>query len=118
LSLFIGKEMFHQVVYVANKDIGEGFRLENEEKQGFIMVNNVGSNATFEPGSVTVDDVNQYFYQLSGLTLDKVTPEIVSINCWTMAAYTAGRFESKGGQVFLAGCSAHTMPPTGGLGEH
>ncbi|EWZ28363.1 hypothetical protein FOZG_17930 [Fusarium oxysporum Fo47] len=85
LSPFIGKRMGHGVVYVANKDIGGSFRLENEGKQGIMMVNNVGSKTSFEPGS-------------------------------TIAAYNAGRFESKGGRVFLAEDSAHTMPPTGGLG--
>ncbi|KAH7462834.1 hypothetical protein FOMA001_g18475 [Fusarium oxysporum f. sp. matthiolae] len=80
LSPFIGKRMGHGVVYVANKDIGGSFRLENEGKQGIMMVNNVGSNTSFEPGSVTVDDAEQYFYQLSGLTPDQVDPEIVSMN--------------------------------------
>ncbi|KAI1033769.1 hypothetical protein LB503_011077 [Fusarium chuoi] len=116
LSPFIGKRMVHGVVYVASKDIGGGFRLENEGKQGIIMVNNVGSKTSFEPGTVTAEDAKQYFYQLSGLTPDEVDPQIVSMNYWTMAAYTAGRFESKGGRVFLAGDAAHTMPRTGGLG--
>jgi hypothetical protein len=116
LSPFIGKRMVHGVVYVANNDIGGGFRLKNEGKQGIIMVNNVGPWTSFEPGSVTVDDVKDYFYRLFGLTHDQVTPEIVSMNYWTTAAYTAGRLESKVGRVFLARDSTHTMPPTRGLG--
>ncbi|KAH7133847.1 FAD binding domain-containing protein [Dactylonectria macrodidyma] len=116
LSPFIGKRMVHGVIYVANEKIGGGFRLENEGKQGLLMVNNVGPKADFAPGSVTSQEAREYFYACSGLAPDQVSLDIQSMNFWTMAAYTAGTFASKGGRVFLAGDSAHTMPPTGGLG--
>lgn len=34
-----------------------------------------------------------------------------------MIFYVLDRLQSLGGRVFVAGDAAHTMPPTGGLGE-
>ncbi|KAH6997373.1 FAD binding domain-containing protein [Ilyonectria destructans] len=116
LSPFIGKRMVHGVIYVANEKIGGGFRLENEGKEGLLMVNNVGSKANFTPGSVTSEEAREYFFACSGLTPDQVSVDLQTMNYWTMAAYTAGKLASKGGRVFLAGDAAHIMPPTGGLG--
>ena len=43
-----------------------------------------------------------------------VTPEILSVDTWTMNATVAAAFRE--GPVFLAGDAAHQLPPTGGFG--
>ncbi|KAK4936728.1 hypothetical protein LTR10_022452 [Elasticomyces elasticus] len=116
MTPYLGTRAVHGVIYVANSKIGGGFRMDKGGKKGLLMVNNVGERTDFPPGSVTAEEAKQWFYDCAGLGEEELKVDMKTRSYWTMAAYSADRLVSRGGRVFLAGDSAHVMPPTGGLG--
>ncbi|HXQ25290.1 MAG TPA: FAD-dependent monooxygenase [Candidatus Acidoferrales bacterium] len=103
------------VMYVLNPVLSGFFRIEKPFTSGFLAVHWMG-----DPKN-PVTDVSQGLTDERCLELlraalgdDKVPVTIDSVMHWDAAADTAERFQQ--GRVFLAGDSAHVMPPSGGFG--
>lgn len=103
------------VIYVLHPELRGFFRFEKPFHSGFLAVNALGDR------NQPVTDVS------TGLTPERclemvqtalgdgsIPVAIENVMHWSAEANTAERFSS--GRVFLAGDSAHVMPPNGGFG--
>lgn len=116
LTPYLGERAVHGTTYVRNANINGGFRLEPKGQAGFMIVASAkGREGGFEPDSVSEEEARTYFKDATGIE-DDVNLKIDSISYWSVAAYWAERFSSKGGRTFIMGDAAHVMPPTGGMG--
>lgn len=116
LTRYLGERAVHGTTYVRNAKINGGFRLEQKGQAGFLIVASAkGREGGFEPDSVSEEEARTYFKDATGIE-DDVNLKIDSISYWSVAAYCAERFSSKGGRTFIMGDAAHVMPPTGGMG--
>jgi len=103
------------VVYVNHPQLRGFFRFEKPFESGFLVVNTAG-DATHPVTDVSTGLTNeralQFIHTALGTYAIPVTVE--NIMHWNARADVADKFRS--GRVFLAGDSAHVMPPTGGFG--
>lgn len=116
LTAYLGERAVHGTTYINNETINGGFRLEQKGQAGFMIVASAkGREGGFEPDSVSEEEARTYFKDATGIE-DDVNLKIDSISYWSVAAYCAEQFSSKGGRTFIMGDAAHVMPPTGGMG--
>jgi 2-polyprenyl-6-methoxyphenol hydroxylase-like FAD-dependent oxidoreductase len=103
------------VMYVVNPVLNGFFRIEKPFNSGFLAVHWLG-DAKNPVTDVSKDLTEEKCYELlhSALGDDSVQVKIDNVMHWDAEADTAERFRQ--GRVFLAGDSAHVMPPHGGFG--
>lgn len=103
------------VMYVVNPVLSGFFRIEKPFTSGFLAVHWLG-DAKNPVTDVSEGLTETRCYELLRCALgdDTVPVTIDNVMHWDAAADTAERFQQ--GHIFLAGDSAHVMPPSGGFG--
>ncbi len=103
------------VIYVNNPTLRGFFRFEKPFDRGFLAINALGdpSNPITDVATGLTEDRARELVHVA-LGADDVAITIDNVMPWNAAADVAERFRS--GRVFLAGDSAHVMPPNGGFG--
>lgn len=103
------------VIYVNNATLRGFFRFEKPFDSGFLAINGLGDPE--DPVTdVATGLTEERCVDLVRIALgsEDIPIRIESLMAWKAAADVADRFQS--GRVFLAGDSAHIMPPNGGFG--
>jgi len=103
------------VIYVINPVLRGFFRIEIPFTSGFLAVIALGDPANPNTDvSTGLTDQGCLDLLHSALGVDDIPIQIVDVMRWQSEANTAERFRE--GNIFLAGDSAHVMPPYGGFG--
>ena len=111
------RERNQGVIYVHNPTLRGFFRLDRNRGTGFLVINTVGEDVTL-PEAISVsegltDERARALLQTAIGTPD-VRAEVLHVAHWRAEANVATRMQH--GSVFLAGDSAHVVPPNGGYG--
>jgi 2-polyprenyl-6-methoxyphenol hydroxylase-like FAD-dependent oxidoreductase len=104
------------VIYVGNAHLGGFFRLDKDQNSGFLVVNTAGDTSKPEASS-PANDVREetlVAHVRHAAGVDDLPVTITGIARWRATSDVARRFQS--GRIFIAGDSAHLMPPNGGYG--
>ncbi len=106
------------IIYINNPTLGGFFRMARDYRRGFLCVNTVGDPAK-DPvaaanAAADVSEATLKRYVREGIGDPSVEVAIDGISRWRAVSDVAARFRD--GRMFLAGDSAHLMPPNGGFG--
>ncbi len=106
----------YSVIYIGNPHLGGFFRLDKDQNSGFLVVNTVGDTSKPEASS-PANDVREetlIAHVRHAAGVDDLPVTITGVARWRATSDVARHFRV--GRVFLAGDSAHLMPPNGGYG--
>jgi 2-polyprenyl-6-methoxyphenol hydroxylase-like FAD-dependent oxidoreductase len=109
--LFRGRNL--SVILVRNETFRGFFRIEKPYESGFLIIHGTGDPEQPNSDCWELSEAECAELLRIGLGAD-IPATIVSIQKWECSAHTAQKFRQ--GRVFLAGDSAHVMPPYGGFG--
>jgi len=103
------------IIMVVNPTLRGFFRIEKPYRSGFLAVNTLGDPERPDT-DVTKDLTEERSRELvqAALGTKEVPVKIENVMHWQSTADVADHFQD--GRVFLAGDSAHVMPPYGGFG--
>jgi 2-polyprenyl-6-methoxyphenol hydroxylase-like FAD-dependent oxidoreductase len=112
--LLVGKNI--SVIYIGNPHLGGFFRLDKDQNSGFLVVNTAGDTSKPESSSPANDirEETLVAHVRNAAGVPDLPVKITGTARWRATSDVARRFRS--GRVFLAGDSAHLMPPNGGYG--
>jgi 2-polyprenyl-6-methoxyphenol hydroxylase-like FAD-dependent oxidoreductase len=112
--LLVGKNL--SVIYVTNSVLAGFFRLDKDQKSGFLVVNTAGDTSRPEAASPASDIRPERLIELvrAGAGVPDLPVTIDGVARWRATSDVGRRFRE--GRIFLAGDSAHLMPPNGGFG--
>jgi len=112
--LLVGKNI--SVIYIGNPHVGGFFRLDKDQNSGFLVVNTAGDTSKPEASSPANDirEETLVAHVRNAAGVPDLPVKITGTARWRATSDVARRFRSE--RVFLAGDSAHLMPPNGGYG--
>jgi 2-polyprenyl-6-methoxyphenol hydroxylase-like FAD-dependent oxidoreductase len=112
--LLVGKNL--SVIYVTNSELSGFFRLDRDQNSGFLVVNTVGDTSKPEAASPASDVRETRLIELvrAAAGVPDLPVQLDGVARWRATSDVARRFRD--GRIFLAGDSAHLMPPNGGYG--
>jgi 2-polyprenyl-6-methoxyphenol hydroxylase-like FAD-dependent oxidoreductase len=112
--LLVGKNL--SVIYVTNSELSGFFRLDKDQNSGFLVINTVGDTSRPEASSPASDVREVRLIELvrAAAGVPDLPVQIDGVARWRATSDGARRFRD--GRIFLAGDSAHLMPPNGGYG--
>lgn len=104
------------VIYVFNDVLRGFFRLEKAGDGGFLAINTLGDTSKPEATRVSegITEERCIEFVREAIGVPDIPVEILDMAPWRAVAESATRYRQ--GRIFLAGDSAHTMPPNGGFG--
>ncbi len=112
--LMVGRNV--SVQYIVNPQLSGFFRLDKDQKTGFLCVNTVGDTSKPEASNAAADISEPRLIQLvrAGIGSPDIPVKITGVARWRSVSDVARHYQR--GRVFLAGDAAHVMPPNGGFG--
>ncbi len=112
--LLVGKNL--SVIYVTNSELSGFFRLDKDQNSGFLVINTVGDTSKPEASSPASDVREARLIELvrAAAGVPDLPVQLDGVARWRATSDVARRFRD--GRIFLAGDSAHLMPPNGGYG--
>ena len=106
------------IVYVKNRALSGFFRMNRAQTSGFLVINTIGDPSVDPEGATNAaGDIRQatlISHVRSGVGVPDLPVRIDGVSRWRATAEVASQFQV--GRAFLAGDSAHMMPPNGGFG--